>query len=122
MGKVKSFAEQPWNELADFLEADEDGVLMPRHELFDEERYLEKNPDVATAVATKNLASGRAHWLAHGKDEARAFTETQWASPSGFANEAFDETRYLAENPDVAAAVAKGTTHGAREHWDEDLD
>ena len=40
-------------------------------ELFDEEAYLRLNPDVARAVANGEVASGRQHFLKHGRAEAR---------------------------------------------------
>jgi hypothetical protein len=115
---MKRDAEKAFDELADFVDADENGVLMPRRHLFDEERYLAANPDVAAAMVRGDIASARGHWLAHGKSEGRAFTETPWASPSSFARANFDERRYLAENPDVAAAITAHKIAGAREHFE----
>jgi hypothetical protein len=40
--------------------------------VFDEVWYLEKNPDIAKAVAEKRMASGKAHYLLHGRTEGRS--------------------------------------------------
>lgn len=41
-------------------------------ENFDERAYLAANPDVARSVAQRRIASGRAHFIAHGGAEARS--------------------------------------------------
>ncbi|MCT7981292.1 S8 family serine peptidase [Laspinema olomoucense] len=65
--------------------------------LFDESLYINKNPDVAEALAIGVFESGFQHFLTFGQDEGREF------SPF------FDNVYYLEDNPDVAEAVAAGT-------------
>ncbi len=61
--------------------------------LFDERYYDTHNADVAAAIASGAVASGWAHFMAHGQFEQR--------DPSTV----YDEKTYLLLNPDVAAAV-----------------
>ncbi|HWL03708.1 MAG TPA: glycosyltransferase [Xanthobacteraceae bacterium] len=77
---------------------------------FDESGYLAANPDVASAVARGDIASGHAHWAAFGQSEGRALHLPPL--PDGF-----DETDYLALNPDVEAAVATGEMPSGAYHW-----
>ena len=72
-------------------------------DLFNEQWYLEQNPDVAAAVAA-GLTTAHQHFLAYGQYESRA--------PSSL----FDPVFYLAQNPDVAAAVEAGLA-SAYEHF-----
>ncbi len=73
--------------------------------IFDEESYLEANPDVAEAVAQGFLPNGLAHFQAFGRAEGR--------SPNSF----FDADAYLERNPDVAAAVESGFVDSAWGHF-----
>ncbi len=79
--------------------------LVPDPLSFDEEFYLESNPDVAAAVANGSLPSGREHFELFGESEGR--------NP----NSDFDEAFYLASNPDVAAAVEAGHISSGFEHY-----
>lgn len=72
-------------------------------DLFNEQWYLDQNPDVAAAVAA-GLTTAYQHFLAYGQYESRA--------PSAL----FDPAFYLDQNPDVAAAVAAGLA-SAYEHF-----
>lgn len=72
-------------------------------DLFNEQWYLDQNPDVAAAVAA-GLTTAYQHFMAYGQYESRA--------PSAL----FDPTFYLDQNPDVAAAVAAGLA-SAYEHF-----
>jgi hypothetical protein len=63
--------------------------------LFNENWYLQNNPDVAEAVR-QGLITAEQHFELYGKYENR--------SPSPF----FDPVMYLQQNPDVAAAVQSG--------------
>lgn len=63
--------------------------------LFNENWYLQNNPDVAEAVR-QGLITAEQHFALYGKYENR--------SPSPF----FDPVLYLQQNPDVAAAVQSG--------------
>lgn len=71
----------------------------------DERIYLERNPDVAAAVAEGSIASGQAHFETWGRHEGRAPTVL------------FDEARYLAQNPDVAQAVAAAQLNSGYQHY-----
>ncbi|WP_276808610.1 hypothetical protein [Castellaniella defragrans] len=72
-------------------------------DLFNEQWYLDQNPDVAAAVAA-GLTTAYQHFMAYGQYESRA--------PSTL----FDPAFYLGQNPDVAAAVAAGLA-SAYEHF-----
>ncbi len=74
---------------------------------FDEERYLSRNPDVASAVLRGDIGSGQEHYAADGYFEGRA------GSTDGFA-----ETWYVNRNDDVAAAIRTGAFANGRDHYD----
>jgi SAM-dependent methyltransferase len=87
----------------------------PTDQTFDESCYLAANPDVADTVKLGRLASGWAHFKKFGRIEGRRqkVSEDELANP-----ENFDEARYLAANPDVAAAVNLGKFPSARAHFE----
>jgi SAM-dependent methyltransferase len=87
----------------------------PTDQTFDESCYLAANPDVADTVKSGRLASGWAHFKKFGRIEGRRqkVSEDELANP-----ENFDEARYLAANPDVAAAVNLGKFPSARVHFE----
>jgi hypothetical protein len=64
---------------------------------WNDQAYLDANPDVARLVAEEKFPSGYAHYVKIG------FLK---GLHSGFPS--WDEKRYLTDNPDVAAAVASG--------------
>lgn len=66
--------------------------------IFDEDVYLEPNPDVAEAVAAGETTAIE-HFVRYGKHELRQFSRI------------FNVEAYLAQNADVAAAVAAGETN-----------
>lgn len=66
---------------------------------FDEQFYLQSNPDVAAAVSRGLVASGQAHFNNFGRFEAR--------NPNAFFNTSF----YLSQYPDVARAGVNPLTH-----------
>jgi ABC-type amino acid transport substrate-binding protein len=72
---------------------------------FDENAYLEQNPDVAEAVARGSLASGYDHWVRFGLAEGR------------MPQIPFNESFYLDFNPDVAEAVADGDFASGLQHY-----
>lgn len=78
------------------------------HPLWDEERYLGVNDYVRIAVSSGKYASGFEHFCAAGRFEAARNAIALPVRIDGIADE-FSEERYLAANPDVAAAVADGT-------------
>jgi hypothetical protein len=87
---------------------------------FNEELYLAANPDVAAAVARGQFASGRQHYNRHGRYEGRPLvpTTTPASAPAqSVASAGFNEELYLAANPDVAAAVARGQFASGRMHY-----
>ena len=77
---------------------------------FDERAYLILNPDVAAAVRTGTITSGRAHWEQCGHREGR-LTSLPPSRPE------FDEAEYLQWNPDVAYAIRGGAFASGYEHW-----
>ena len=80
-------------------------MAISSRDLFDEEFYLNANPDVAEAVASGEIRSAFRHFERFGQFEGR--------DPSLL----FDTAYYLAENPDVAAAVASGEQDSAFKHF-----
>lgn len=72
---------------------------------FNEHVYLERNPDVAQAIAYGQLSSGYEHFELWGRTEGRTPTVL------------FDEQRYLTQNPDVAQAVATHATTSGYQHY-----
>lgn len=74
--------------------------------IFDEDFYLEFNPDVAAAVAAGDFSSGLAHFQRYGLQEGRTLV-----SPS------FNEQTYLENNPDVAATVTAGDFSSGLAHY-----
>ncbi len=82
---------------------------------FDEVLYLAANRDVAAAVASGKIRSGRTHWRMHGCIEKRPLKPvdyTQQGLPSDF-----NETLYLELNPDVQANVFKGGFASGADHY-----
>ncbi|GAA6618185.1 hypothetical protein [Scytonema sp. NUACC26] len=73
--------------------------------LYDNQYYLNNNPDVATAVANGQFSSGLQHFQQFGQFEGR--------DPSII----FSNNLYLRENPDVAAAVANRQFRSGFEHF-----
>ncbi len=76
--------------------------------IFNPTYYASQNPDVVSAGV--NLLE---HFINHGAAEGRfpnATTASELAS-------GFDETAYLAANPDVAEAISNGTFSSGYQHW-----
>lgn len=74
-------------------------------DLFDEASYRAQNPDVAAAIGSGDLASGKQHYQWWGAAEGR--------NP----NALFDEQGYLARYADVAAAVDNGSLASGFAHY-----
>lgn len=74
--------------------------------IFDENFYLNTNPDVKAAVNAKTISSGFAHFQQFGLAEGRVNV-----SPY------FDEALYLRKYPDVAAAVRAGSLKSGLQHY-----
>lgn len=75
---------------------------------FNEDAYLNANPDVATAIATGGPGPHE-HYVLYGY-----FEEREGAGPK------FDEAYYLRNNPDVAAAVKAGDWPSGWHHYRRD--
>ena len=73
---------------------------------FNEDGYLEANPDIRNAVEIGDIADPRLHYIWTGYFEGRI-----GATP------AVDEGWYLTAYPDVAAAVEAGTVASAADHF-----
>jgi len=87
----------------------------PTPETFDERSYLAVNPDVAEAVRLGKIASGWRHFKKFGHIEGR---RQKVADDERATAENFDETRYLAANPDVRQAIELGQFVSGRAHFD----
>lgn len=99
---------------------------------FDTAYYLSENQDVAAALASEAISSAFAHYIVFGREEGRAPVDPLTGLIQGItltprveadlvasksATELFDESYYLANNADVAAALAGGTFNSGREHF-----
>ncbi len=73
---------------------------------FDEDWYLEQNPDVREAIAKGNVKSGWDHFINNGYFEGRLPRALE-----------FDEDFYLKEYPDVAAAIDSKSISSAEDHF-----
>jgi hypothetical protein len=73
---------------------------------FDEEGYLNANPDVRDAVSRGAIESGRLHYIGFGYFEGRKGGTV-----------AVDEPWYLRKYPDVASAVRQGRVESATHHF-----
>lgn len=73
---------------------------------FDEDGYLEANPDVREAVRQGDIENGHMHYIGYGYFEGRqggtAVVEESW---------------YLEQYPDVAAAIDEGHISSAVDHF-----
>ncbi|MFB2976275.1 hypothetical protein [Microseira sp. BLCC-F43] len=74
--------------------------------IFDERFYLERNPDVRAAVASRSIGSALEHFQRFGIGEGRVLVSSQW-----------NESEYLRLNPDVAAAVARRELASGLQHF-----
>ncbi|MGH8601715.1 MAG: hypothetical protein ACREXR_02710 [Gammaproteobacteria bacterium] len=74
--------------------------------VFNEAGYLAENPDVASAVKSKKIASGRQHYLSVGFFEGR-----RGALPE------VDESWYRKTYADVATAIRSGRLGSAKQHF-----
>ena len=69
--------------------------------------YLERNPDVAQAIAAGEVESAKQHFVEHGYFEGRLpFPIT------------VDERWYLSQNPDVAENIRNGVEESAQRHFE----
>jgi hypothetical protein len=94
--------------------------ILAQRPLFDMFGYLAGNPDVQNAIGA-NLMQAMQHYLDFGVHEGRGFSSDPFARARAegrvFGIASFDEAAYLALNPDVAAAVARGEIN-ARAHYE----
>ncbi len=96
------------------LTVDRDGFTAFIRELlkgfeFDEDFYLEQNPDVRKAVEAGNIKDAMTHYLEIGYFEGR--------HPRGLNRSEFDEAFYLEQNPDVRQAVEAGIVKDGMTHY-----
>lgn len=75
---------------------------------FDEDYYLESNPDVRDGVARGDIFDPRRHYVAYGYFEGRRAALVE-----------VDEAWYLHRYPDVAEAVSSGRVGSATQHYRE---
>ena len=73
---------------------------------FNEDWYLDNNPDLSAAIPSKDFPTGFAHFSAVGYMEGRLPAEP-----------AVDAAWYMANYPDVAAAIIKGTFESPAHHF-----
>ena len=96
---------------------------VPARCVLNESQYLQLNPDVARAVAMGQFATGAAHYTRFGQSEGRAQsfecpgTSTRERSDLHYPACDFNETRYLAANPDVAQSVSSGEERSGLAHF-----
>ena len=76
---------------------------------FDEEAYLDSNPDVAAAIRRGEINSAHAHYISDGYFEDREG-----------ANQIFDELWYVRHYSDVAKAIKTGAWLTGRHHYNND--
>jgi hypothetical protein len=81
-------------------------ALLTYDPLFDEDSYLNANPDVAISIKRGEWRDGRSHYVQVGYFEGRIFTRAK-----------FSETAYLKSNPDVAVAIKRGEWRSAADHY-----
>lgn len=97
--------------------------------------YLGMRPDVQAAIDAGLFPDALTHWNQYGQYEASGQPvpatandpltygykggETNFFPPTTANDGAFDEQAYLANNPDVAAAVAAGAFPSGQAHWDQ---
>ena len=88
---------------------------------FDSAGYLKNNPDVAAAIANGTFkGTAQDHYDQFGKKEVRpgGREATAGETEAAAAAKTFDSAKYLADNPDVAKAIANGTFKGnAFDHY-----
>lgn len=78
------------------------------YEFYNEQYYVNNNPDVQDAVNTGTFNSGLEHFLRFGLDEGRT---------PGEALSFFNEETYLDDNDDVQNAIDNGVFDSAIEHF-----
>jgi lipopolysaccharide biosynthesis protein len=86
--------------------------------VFDEQSYLDANPDIAAAMRAGVVRSAFKHFIRFGRYElgSEGTRRRLVFSLRGYRLD-FDETAYLADNTDVSAFVAKGTFSNGFEHF-----
>jgi len=91
---------------------------------FNEDFYLEVNPDVKQGVDSGELSSGYDHFVGIGVKEGRAFQLSQSSSgeltpPMNIYSNNFDEEFYLEVNPDVREALLDDDFNSGYQHFIE---
>ncbi|ABI66768.1 hypothetical protein Mmar10_2480 [Maricaulis maris MCS10] len=74
---------------------------------FDEDEYVQRNPDVGDAISRGRVASALDHFLRQGFQEGRDYSLK------------CQEQEYLSHNPDIAAAFESGDIVNVSAHFHE---
>src|SRR5712691_1188095 len=86
------------------------------HPLWDEARYLAINGDLARLKTLEELESGYHHFVEHGATEIEVGDYRHFSFTWGGHLLDYHSDTYLADNPDVAAAIAEGQFRSGIEH------
>lgn len=84
------------------------GLIHQLKEQFDEQFYLENNPDVLEAIQDGHYKNGLDHFLKYGRMENRLYQSR---------GKTFDEEFYFKNYPDVRKAVSQGILASGLEHY-----
>jgi hypothetical protein len=84
---------------------------------FNEAAYLAAYPDVANALGQPGVESAWDHYQNYGKNEGRQGFFYSIFAPSQSNERNFDETAYLAANPDVAMAIGQPGVESGYQHY-----
>jgi hypothetical protein len=87
------------------------------HPLWDEARYLGINRDVDPSEKSGNFRSGYRHFVMRGAAELEAGKYRRYQFRWGDRMLDYDQVAYLADNPDVGAAITQGRFRSGLEHW-----
>lgn len=83
------------------------------YRFYNEQFYLNNNPDVQAAVNNGTFDSGLEHFIEFGLDEGLAGGRGAPSEALSF----FNETSYLEQNPDVDKAIQQGVLDSGLEHF-----
>jgi hypothetical protein len=108
--EISSGSDPHYNWTADAPDAPVSYVEGGCDNVFYEQYYLARNPDVARAVKSGVFGTGWEHFLACGESEGRSYNK-----PDAYGD--FNEIYYLARNSDVARAVEKGIFGTGWDHF-----
>ena len=106
-----------FNQFVRFEEIDEGRPYQGNNAAYSEEVYLLSNPDVKAAVDSGIFTSGFQHFSQFAASEGRSPLPLDLEIGGLSIASLFDETYYLSQNPDIAAAVANGGFVYGYEHF-----